>query len=37
MYYAVQECFESMKYIIELLAVGDTEKRQRDNVINFLH
>ncbi|KAI6687102.1 hypothetical protein NL676_023930 [Syzygium grande] len=33
MYYAVQECFESMKYIIELLAVGDTEKRVVSSIL----
>lgn len=29
MYYAVQECFESLKYILEILVVGDWEKRYR--------
>ncbi|XP_056172840.1 putative callose synthase 8 isoform X2 [Syzygium oleosum] len=33
MYYAVQECFESMKYIVELLAVGDTEKRVVSSIL----
>ncbi|KAF8031616.1 hypothetical protein BT93_D0741 [Corymbia citriodora subsp. variegata] len=33
MYHAVRECFESMKFIIELLAVGNTEKRVISSIL----
>ncbi|KAK3424620.1 hypothetical protein EUGRSUZ_F01403 [Eucalyptus grandis] len=33
MYCAVQECFESTKFIVELLAVGNTEKRVISSIL----
>lgn len=29
MYCAVKECYESLKYVLEMLIVGDLEKRYR--------
>ncbi|EXC11740.1 Putative callose synthase 8 [Morus notabilis] len=34
MYYAVKECYESLKYILEILIVRDLEKRMISTILN---
>ncbi|CAN8259363.1 unnamed protein product [Cochlearia groenlandica] len=34
MYYAVKECYESLKYILQILVVGDLEKKIISGIIN---
>ncbi|KAK8272610.1 hypothetical protein V6Z12_D11G345800 [Gossypium hirsutum] len=34
MYFCVKECYESVKYILEVLIVGDLEKRVVSNIVN---
>ncbi|MBA0771153.1 hypothetical protein Gotri_019667 [Gossypium trilobum] len=34
MYFSVKECYESVKYILEVLIVGDLEKRVVSNIVN---
>ncbi|XWS10813.1 hypothetical protein CRYUN_Cryun38cG0030100 [Craigia yunnanensis] len=34
MYFALKECYESVKYILEILIVGDLEKRVVSSIVN---
>ncbi|PPR85201.1 hypothetical protein GOBAR_AA35494 [Gossypium barbadense] len=34
MYFSVKECYESVRYILEVLIVGDLEKRVVSNIVN---